>query len=87
LFEPIRAQIERGDDQALFQHFLSWSVFDPRAAVARLEQMPVSPKLEFDADRARLQVCELLGLSAQARWRQTWSDFLEMRELISSGLW
>ena len=42
LFEPVRNQIEQSDDKRLanFRHFRGWSVFDPRAAVARLEQVP-----------------------------------------------
>ncbi len=42
LFEPVRAQIEQTDDRELAvwgNQFLSWSIFDPRAAVARLEQV------------------------------------------------
>ncbi len=50
LFEPIRVQLEHTDDLALArsrEEFLAWSIFDPRAAVARLKQVPVDPKLEL----------------------------------------
>jgi hypothetical protein len=45
LFEPVRAQMEQTDDRELAEvanPFLSWSIFDPRAAVARLEQVSSS---------------------------------------------
>ncbi len=47
LFEPVRDQMEQMDEPALADaslEFLSWSLFDPRAAVARLERLPVSRK-------------------------------------------
>ena len=69
LFEPIRVHMEHSDDLprvGLAEEFLGWSIFDPRAAVARLEQMPVSPNFGLDADYARLRVCEMLGLSRRA---------------------
>ena len=45
IFEPVRSQIEQTEDRELAHwgnQFLSWSIFDPRAAVARLEQVPVA---------------------------------------------
>jgi hypothetical protein len=90
LFEPIRAQLEHTDDQALAgssSEFLAWSIFDPRAAVARLEQVPVNPKLDLGVYRTRVEVAETLGLSHEARWRKIWSEFTEMREVAFPGRW
>jgi len=85
LFEPIRAQLEHTGDltqaDAGFA-FLAWSIFDPRAAVARLEQVPVNPKLDLNADPTRQRVAETLGLPRKARWRKIWLDFTEMADLL-----
>jgi Carboxypeptidase regulatory-like domain len=85
LFEQVRTGMEHADDATLARstfEFLAWSVFDPRAAVARLEQVPISPKLEPGADFARERVAEMLGLSHEERWRRIWSDYTEMRDLF-----
>jgi hypothetical protein len=93
LFEPIRAQFEQRDDLARARsrvEFLAWLVFDPRAAAARLKQMPIDPKLELYADRAaRFQVGEMLGRSRERRWQWSWRAFTGMNELTApgSGLW
>jgi hypothetical protein len=80
LFEPVRCQMERTDDRALVREstsFLSWSMFDPRAAADRLERMPVDPRLDLNADHVRRQICEYLRLSHDARWRKVWGNFTE----------
>jgi hypothetical protein len=85
LFEPIRDQMERTDDMALAREstaFLSWSIFDPRAAAARLGKLPVNPRLDLNADHVRRQVCEYLRLSHDARWRKVWGNFTGMAEMI-----
>ncbi len=85
LFEPVRARMEHLDDVALARsanEFLGWSIFDPRAAVARLEQVSINPKLEPGADFARERVAQMLGLSHEERWRRVWSDYTEMRDLF-----
>ena len=89
LFEPVRDQMEQSDDRQLADasvDFLAWSIFAPREAVARLEQVPVSPTLEAGADSARLEVAELLGLAHEKRWRKVWSDLTEMRDLFERDL-
>ena len=53
--------------------FVAWSLFDPRAAVARLEKVPVSPDSGPSANAARLAVATSLGLPYEARWRRIWS--------------
>jgi hypothetical protein len=62
--------------------FLGWSIFDPRAAAARLEQSPVTSKLEPSLNLARERVAEMLGLSYEDRWRRVWSVYTEMRALL-----
>ncbi len=64
------------------REFLGWSFFDPRAAVARLERIPLSPKLAPDADSTRTQVAESLGLPYPERWRRVWNNNTDMRQLF-----
>jgi len=88
LFEPVRTQIEQTDDQELAEGgnmFLDWSVFDPRAAVARLEQVPIAADLE-SANFARERVGEMLGLSYEDRWRRVWSNSTEMSFLLDRDI-
>jgi hypothetical protein len=83
LFEPVRDLMEQADDRELAgwaNQFLGWSIFDPRAAVARLERVPVATG--FGANFARERVAEMLGLSYEDRLRRVWSDFTEMRDLF-----
>jgi len=89
LFEPIRAQMEDDDLVLTRSHaaeFWGWSTFDPRAAVARLEKVPVSPKLELNADSARREVSQMLQLSHEARWRWVWLNFTDMAGLFDRDL-
>jgi len=88
VFEPVRTQIEQIDDRELADWgnvFLSWSTFDPRGAVARLDQVPVPQDLER-ASFVRVRVAEMLGLSYEDRWRQIWSVFSEMRDLLERNI-
>ena len=75
LFEPSRDRIEHAEDRELAtwsSEFEAWASFDPRAAVARLERVPVGP--DASANAARLRVASVLGLSHEQRSRQMWSD-------------
>jgi hypothetical protein len=93
LFEPIRIQLEHTDEMALArspEEFLAWSIVDPRAAVARLKQVPIDPKFELYSGRpARFQVADMLGRSRERRWRLSWRAFTYMSELTAPGpgLW
>ncbi len=84
LFEPVRKQIEQTDERSLANNalpFTSWSIFDPRAAAAKLEQVSVAAELE-GANASRERVAEILGLSYEDRFRLIWSGFTEMTGLF-----
>jgi hypothetical protein len=66
--------------------FLSWSLFDPRAAVARLERLPVDPKRDLNRGSVRQRICQVLRLPHEARWRNIWANFTEMADLIHPDL-
>jgi hypothetical protein len=90
LFETIQDQMKQSDAPAPVRAstmFLGWSVFDPRAAVARLESIPLNSKLDLAADSARQAVAESLDLPREARWRAIWTDASAMRELVYPSLW
>jgi hypothetical protein len=75
LFEPARQRIEQAEDRELATwrgEFLAWSLFDPRAAVERLEKVPVSRDKTVNANAARIAVAASLGLSYEGRWRDVW---------------
>jgi hypothetical protein len=77
LFEPTRVRMEQTTDPDLASSrydFLTWSLFDPRAAVARLEQTPINPDLAQLARNARLLVAASLGRKHEARWSEIFSD-------------
>jgi hypothetical protein len=54
--------------------------------VARLEQIPVNPKLGLTTNRGRVEVAGILALPREARWRKIWGDFTEMKDLFESDL-
>jgi hypothetical protein len=83
LFEPVRAEIEQTENVDLAAggwqtQFEAWSLLDPRAAVARLEQLPIPKDLNTSA---RDVVATMLRLSAEERWLQIWSMNTEMRSM------
>jgi hypothetical protein len=76
LFEPARERIERAEDRDLAtwqREFLAWSSFDPRAAVERLEKVPVRADNAPNANAARLAVAASLGRPYEKRWRRSWN--------------
>jgi hypothetical protein len=76
LFETSRDRIAHTEDRELarwFREFEAWASFDPRAAVARLERLPVGP--ELDANDARIRVARWLGLSREQQLRTIWPDW------------
>lgn len=88
VFEPVRTYIEQTDDQTLADRqseFQSWSIFDPRAAAARLEQLPLATELAT-ANGAREIAAETLGLSYEDRWRRLWSQYTEMKDVLERDL-
>ena len=62
--------------------YRAWSLFDPRAAVARLEKLPIDPKLENNAIHTRLAVAESLAQDREERWRKIWDDW----DIVLGGL-
>jgi hypothetical protein len=89
VFEPIRRRIERADDADLAswtREFVAWSLFDPRAAAARIDRVPLPKNLDVNAgsvavriaelidglngSSARLRVAELLGMTREQRFRE-----------------
>ena len=78
-----------GDDELAKSavEFQAWSIFNPRGAVARLEQVPIAARRNASAASAWEQVAELLGLPHEARWHKIWDDCTEMRQLIYPPLW
>jgi hypothetical protein len=76
LFAPSLARMNQtGHDEVAPSEyeFHAWSLFDPRAAVARLEVLPIDPKSPNNAIRARLAVAESLAQDHEQRWRKIWS--------------
>ena len=97
VFEPVRAQMEQADNEDLaavanplqgrLTPFLGWSIFDPRAAVARLEQVPATAGISARAVfNSRVQVAQILGLSYKDRWRRIWTDYTDMRFLLERDI-
>ena len=71
LLEPIRARIEQTDPTELAtwgEEFMAWSLIDPRAAVARLEKVPIPQ--EPDVRKANCAARFVVGASL-ARSRES----------------
>jgi hypothetical protein len=78
LFESGRARMEQTEDRELAtwdSEFLAWSLFDPRAAVARLEKVPVVSETSPGANSARTSVARSLGEPYELRWRRYWAEW------------
>jgi hypothetical protein len=75
LFESSRHRIEDTADRELatwYSEFEAWSSFDPRAAVARLEKIPVGA--DPGPSDARIRVASSLGLSDKQRLQTLWPE-------------
>ncbi len=75
LFESSRHRIEHTEDRELAtwsSEFEAWSSFDPRAAVARLEKIPVGA--DPSPNDARIRVASSLGLSDKQRLQTLWPE-------------
>ncbi len=87
LFQPTLARMEQTDPTELASwgyEFVCWSLIDPRAAVARLEKIPVASVPDYRKGNigARLAVARSLARSGKERWRSENSD---EREFIFGG--
>jgi hypothetical protein len=79
----VRGQVvdEKGKPVAGAQVVVSAPFAVLRAAVARLEKVPIHPNLEQNADLSRTYVAEILGLPDEQRWRKVWSGPTYLFEL------
>jgi hypothetical protein len=75
LLAPILARLDQSADDELAADFRAWSLFDPRAAVARLEKIPVDTKARRITMVARLVVAASLAQTHEERWRKIWGDW------------
>jgi Carboxypeptidase regulatory-like domain len=85
LLEPSLARLKEAsnDGSSLSTYdFRAWSLFDPRAAVARLEKLTIDPKVENNAIHTRLAVAESLAQDREERWRKIWDDW----DIVLGGL-
>jgi hypothetical protein len=77
LFEPVRAvitQTPRDDPGASRPAIEAWSFFDPRAAAAWLEALPMPADPTAYGRYVRLSVAQSLALPHEARWRTLYED-------------
>jgi hypothetical protein len=75
---PSLAHIDQSSDDEtadLSVEFHAWSLFDPRAAVARLEKISVGSSLSRNVVNARLRVAQSLARSRDERWRECWKNW------------
>jgi hypothetical protein len=86
LLEPVLARLEQTEPNELARwgyEFLAWSHIDPRAAVARLEKIPVAQDTEIyhGSNSARFIVGRSLARTREQRWRISH----DVREFIFGG--
>ncbi len=77
IFEPVRDRMDQMDFRELSTHrleLLSWAQIDPRAAVARIEQLRANGDLET---RTLLAVKEMIGARLADPLEQRWQTFWE----------
>ncbi len=79
VFEADRAMMEQADNRELATRlawFLSWLLFDPRAAVASIEQLRATTDLDTRAILGlRQDVGLTLGRSYEDQWRSVWVKY------------
>ena len=86
LLEPTLARMEQAspDDLAHWPtEFVAWSLIDPRAAVARLDKIPVAQDtdINYGGNAARIAVGASLARTRLERWRAKHDE----REIIFGG--
>jgi hypothetical protein len=77
IFEPARQRLQTGtaqDSAETVVLFEAWALFDPRAAAARLGQIPISSVSPND-NRGRMSVIEALSRAHAERWRRIWAQW------------
>jgi hypothetical protein len=77
LLEPTLARMDKISDAELVGWdwaFETWALIDPRAAVARLEKIPMKSTNPND-NRLWIYVVEKLALDHDERWRKTFSQW------------
>ncbi len=85
LFQPMLAILEQGNELPLRQRiagYLAWSMFDPTAAVAQLENMPLDLSLENPRANLRFRVAELLAMPHAARWKEVYIEYAGLTEFL-----
>jgi len=79
VFETDRALMDQTDDRELAARvdwFRSWSLLDPRATVARIEQLRATTDLDTRAiHELREEIGRRLGLSYEDRWPWVWARY------------
>ncbi len=79
VFETDRAMMEQADDRELANRvdwFLSWLLLDPRASVARVEQLRATADLDTkDILQLSYGLGQRIGRSYEDRWWLTWSRY------------
>jgi hypothetical protein len=89
VFEPVRARIEAMDDSELDNWtiaLMSWSIFDPRAAAARLERASAAARPQKGPSHSSEVTGELLGLPFEDRWQKIGWDYTAVRYLLERDI-
>jgi tetratricopeptide (TPR) repeat protein len=85
LLEPVLARMQQTNPNELARwgyEFLAWSLIDPRAAVARLESIPVTQNTDsYKGSSAHVLVGGSLARTRKQRWQTTH----DVREIIFGG--
>ncbi len=93
LFEPIRTQFDQSDDREVIEwksRFLTWSLIDPRGAVARIEQIQPTTELETNALlRLKGAVGSRLARLYEDRWQNAWHGYGygELSDPLEREIW